>query len=63
MNMLTVSRKLREMALKQKRFSVSQAFGIIDAIMNYYCVTSGFYEEDCIRVFQKLIDTGTLQLA
>lgn len=63
MNMLTVSRKLREMALKQCRFTKTEAFGIIDAIMNYYCVTSGFYEEDCIRVFQKLIDTGILQIA
>ena len=62
MNMLTLSRTLRTMALKQSRFEKSHALSIVDAIMRYYTETDGFYEEDAVRVFDKLIDTGELCL-
>ena len=51
---------LHKMKDDQNTYNPLHCNYIIDAIMNYYMVTTNFYFEDCIKVFDRFLNTGVL---
>ena len=51
---------MQKAAVDQNKYKLLECHGIIDAIMNYYMVKTDFYFEDCIKVFDRFLNTGVL---
>jgi hypothetical protein len=47
-------------AKKQNKYNFPACVGIINAIMNYYMISTNFYFNDCINTFQRFLNTGIL---
>lgn len=49
-------------AAHKSKYGFTACEGVINAIMNYYMITSDFYFSDCITVFNRFLTSGVLQL-